>query len=49
MRKNTKNFTCNLSLSFTDGSQISMISIGFGRNKKDAKKMAVEKIIIELI
>jgi hypothetical protein len=48
-KKSTKSFTCNLTLTFEDDPSLTMIANGFGRNKKDAKKMAIEKIVIELI
>jgi hypothetical protein len=48
-KKSTKSFTCNLTLTFEDDPSLTMIANGFGKNKKDAKKMAIEKIVIELI
>jgi len=44
-----KIFTCNLSLTFEQDPNLVMISNGFAHNKKDARKTAIEKIIIELI
>lgn len=44
-----KTFTCSLALTFEGDSSQGMISNGFARSKKDAKKMAIEKIVIELI
>jgi hypothetical protein len=44
-----KTFTCSLTLTFEGDSSQVIISNGFGRNKKDAKKAAIEKIVIELI
>jgi len=44
-----KTFNCNLTLTFDEDPNFMMIANGFARNKKDAKKMAIEKIIIDLI
>ena len=50
INKNAKRvFTCNLSLTFDEDPSFVMISNGFAKNKKDAKKAAIEKIVIELI
>jgi len=44
-----KIFICNLSLTFDEDPNLVMISNGFAPNKKDARKTAIEKIVIELI
>ena len=49
LNPSNKSFTCNLKLNFEEDLNNVLISNGFGKNKKDAKKMAIEKIVIELI
>ena len=44
-----KTFNCNLTLTFEEDPNFMMIANGFARNKKDAKKVAIEKIVIDLI
>lgn len=48
-RKAKKMFCCNLTLTFDEDPNLVMVSAGFAKSKKDAKKMAVEKIVMELI
>lgn len=44
-----KTFNCNLTLTFDEDPNAMMIANGFATNKKDAKRMAIEKIVIDLI
>lgn len=44
-----KTFNCNLTLTFEEDPNAMMIANGFATNKKDAKRMAIEKIVIDLI
>ena len=48
-KNSKKTFTCSLTLTFEGDTSQGMISNGFARSKKDARKMAIEKIVIELI
>lgn len=47
--KSIKTYTCCLNLVFDFDPNHSMFANGFGKNKKLAKSMAVEKLIIDLI
>ncbi len=48
-RNSKKFFTCNLTLTFDEDPNVVLISNGFAPNKKDARRMAIEKIVIDLI
>ena len=47
--KQIKTYACSVSLTFDQDTYPPMYANGFGKNKKQAKTMAVEKIIIDLI
>ena len=48
-RRALKMFCCNLTLRFDEETNLKMVSTGFARSKKDAKRMAIEKVVVELI
>lgn len=48
-RKASKMFCCNLTLKFEEDSNLKMVSTGFARSKKDARRNAIEKVVVELI
>lgn len=44
-----KSFQCHLKVEFMDSSLETLIANGFGRNKKDAKKMAMQQMVTFLV
>jgi len=45
-------FSCNLTLKFyynRQGTTHDYVAVGFGKRKQDAKKMALERLVVDLI
>lgn len=45
-------YSCNLTLKFyynRHGSAHDYVAVGFGKRKQDAKKMALERLVVDLI